>query len=171
MSKFFKTGLFGFNKEDVMNFVSEAKSREAENMKQISSLNEQISDLRVKLAEAEATVADYKARESAITSLSASIGKLYLVAQANAEAVVAAVKENTALSEKAVADNFAVADSAEAEIEEISIMLEQKTADYLKEVAKLRETVAEIKSKIAENNSAISAGNAELESITSGVKQ
>ena len=171
MIKKFRNSLFGFNKDDVMSFVMESKESENNFKKRITELNSKIDTLQADieslqakhdetkkiLSETEARLESYRQREDALTALSESIGRLYLVAKANAESVMASANESAEKSMYAVDKNIAIAENAENELKEISDTLNEKTREYLEAVADLkqqledtRKTVAEAKENIAE---------------------
>lgn len=182
--KKFRSSLFGFNREDVLTYVVESREAENKNRKRIEELdnknkeleaniqqhkglNEEISE---KLSIAEEKLKDFDQREQALTNLSESIGRLYLVAQANANAVIAAANENVELSKAAVEQNISVASSAEAELLEISRILNEKTKAYTDEIAYLEKQIADARERIIENKAEIAERQTELESITASVE-
>ena len=84
MSNKFRTGFFGFNKEDVLAFVLSSKEKLNSNEREISALKETIDALShenveyrdklellsVKAADMESQLEDYISKEAAITRLS-----------------------------------------------------------------------------------------------------
>lgn len=182
--KKFRGALFGFNREDVLTYVVETReadnknrrriedldnrNKELEaNIEQIKGLNEEISE---KLSIAEEKIKDFEQREESLTRLSESIGRLYLVAQANANAVINAANENVELSKNVVEQNISVASSAEAELQEISRILNEKTKAYTDEIAVLEKQIADTRERIIENKAEIAHRQTELESITASVE-
>ncbi len=170
----FRNSLFGFNKEDVMSFVMESKESENNLKKKITELNGKIDTLQNDLKalktiheetekvlnETEAQLEAYRQREDALTALSESIGRLYLVAKANAESVMASANESAEKSMQAVDKNIEIATNAEDELKEISDILNKKTREYLEAVTDLkkqledtRKSVIEAKENIAERQS------------------
>lgn len=182
--KKFRGALFGFNREDVLTFVVESREAENKNRKKIESLEsvneeleadiEQLKSLNdeifAKLSIAEEKIKDFEQREESLTRLSESIGRLYLVAQANANAVINAANENVELSKNAVEQNISVASSAEAELSEISRILNEKTKAYTDEIAALEKQIADARERIIENKAEIAHRQTELESITASVE-
>lgn len=176
--KQFRSSLFGFNKEDVMCFVVEAKENEVRLKKSIRELEAKseadatkLSELDAQIAELTALLDDYKKREDAITALSESIGRLYLVAQANASAIISAANENAELAQKTVDQNIAVADSAEEDLAEIGRVLLAKTKAYSEELEALKAKLNETKQKIADNTAEIDTLKEESSAVTAGVSQ
>ena len=154
-----------------MSFVMESKETENNFKKKITELNSKIDTLQNNieslqaihketenvLSETEAQLEAYRQREDALTALSESIGRLYLVAKANAESVMASANESAEKSMQAIDKNIEIAANAEDELKEISDILNEKTREYLEAVADLkqqlentRKSVTEAKENIAE---------------------
>lgn len=185
MSKKFRSSILGFNRDDVMAFVLEAKDNEIKFKKTIDELNEKIGQLQASLdemsllqeqtaailKETEKELNTYKEREDSLTKLSESIGRLYLVAQANANAVVAAANDSAAESERIVQSNLEVACSAESKLAEISEVLNEKTKAYLSEINELEQDLAAVKERISANSSDILERQATLDSVIAGANE
>ena len=185
MSKKFRNSILGFNRDDVMAFVLEAKDNEIKFKKTIDELNEKIGQLQASLdemsllqeqtaailKETEKELNTYKEREGTLTKLSESIGRLYLVAQANANAVVASANDSAAESERIVQSNLEVACSAESKLAEISEVLNEKTKAYLSEINELEQDLAAVKERISANNADILERQATLDSVIAGANE
>lgn len=183
MSKKFRTGLFGFNRDDVLQFVLEAKENESKSAKKIdgltsktielenmnNELQEKCNNLEVELSAARAEIADFRQREEALTRLSESIGRLYLVAQANARSIIDTANRSAEASLQSVEKNMAVAVSAEEKLEEISAVLSERTKAYLAEIESLKNQIAATQTEIEQNAAEISERQSETEIITSKV--
>ncbi len=182
--KKFRNSLFGFNRDDVLNFVVEARESELKHKKTIDELNSKINELEAdskelseknaaldsELSSALSKINEFEQREEALTRLSESIGRLYLVAQANANSIIASANENIAKANAVVDQNMSVATEAEAELREISRVLNEKTAEYAKEIDELKQQLNSARDRIAENKAEISDRQSELEAITVGAK-
>lgn len=176
--KKFRNSLFGFNKDDVMGFVFEAKNNEAKLKNSIRELEakhendtQKLFELESKVAELTSLLDDFKQREDAITALSESIGRLYLVAQANASAIITAANENAEAARSAVEQNVAVADSAEEDLAEIGRVLLAKTKAYTEELETLKAKLNDTKQKIAENSADIETLKEESSAVTTSISQ
>ena len=101
----FRRSLFGFNSDDVLEYIEKthksfSKKQNALNEKAESLANERsLSKEQYENLMAEKAVVDEKlnafmAKYDEIEKLSENIGKLYLVAQANAQAVMSSSEEN-----------------------------------------------------------------------------
>lgn len=179
----FRNSLFGFNKDDVHQFVLSAKENEykyenkvKELEKQLSSLNSDIEILSTKITSligelniANEKVKDYEQREEALTRLSESIGRLYLVAQSNAQAIAVAAKENIEISENAVRLNLEATAEAESNILEIEQELNERVAEFNSDVAELRNRLSLAKDKISENAALIQSSEEKLDSMTAEI--
>ena len=167
MSNKFRTGFFGFNKEDVLAFVLSSKEKLNSNEREISALKETIDALShenveyrdklevlsVKAADMESQLEDYISKEAAITRLSESIGKLYLVAQANAKTIIDSAKSSTDISKRIVSENIAAAEGAGSDLSEIEAELKAKTESFTNELAAIKTKLEEAKEKISVNSS------------------
>ena len=176
--KKFRNSLFGFNNDDVMGFVFEAKENEARLKKNIRELEakaeadaQMISELEATVKQLTSLLDDFKQREAAITALSESIGRLYLVAQANASAIITAANENAEAARSVVEQNVSVADNAEEDLNEIGRVLLAKTREYSEELEALKAKLYDTKQKIAENTAEIDKLKDESSAVTTGVSQ
>lgn len=183
MSKKFRTGLFGFNRDDVLQFVLEAKENESKSAKKIdglttktaeleninNELREKCNKLEAEHSAAMTEIADFRQREEALTRLSESIGRLYLVAQANARSIIDTANRSAEASLQSVEKNMAVAVSAEEKLEEISAVLSERTKAYLAEIESLKNQITATQVEIEHNATEIFERQAEAEAVTSKV--
>lgn len=185
MTKKFRNSIFGFNRDDVLSFVLKSDENEARLKSQITELEDDISKLKSELSElrllqeqtakilkeTEKELEKQKQRESSLTALGESIGRLYLVAQSNAEAVTAAAENNAKQSQSAVEMSLAAATSAEEQLDGIAKALDEKTKEYLDEIGELKRRVASAKESVAENDGKIERLIDESRSVIAGAKQ
>ncbi len=179
MSKKFRNSLFGFNRDDVMMYVLESKEKDENNKNKIAELSGKLESLTddfneltslyeqtvAVLKEAEAQLDSFKQREEALTALSESIGRLYLVAEANAKAIIQSANDNAEKSQLVVNKSVEIAENAESDLAEISETLNTKTSEYTSVLSRLQSQLAETKRIIEENNSEIKDRKAELAEI------
>ena len=127
MSVGFRKSLFGFNCDDVINYIEESHKRfstkEKELNKKINSLDETISDVNAQLnaikiakAEVEAQLKEYTDKQDEIERLSQNIGRLYLVSQANAKAIMKNSAENSEIASLEVEKNLNSIDNAHEQL-------------------------------------------------------
>ncbi len=165
MSKKFRNSLFGFNRDDVMDFVVESREKEGKLKLKCEELNLSIEELNSKLASMEKIVADFKQREESLTRLSESIGRLFLVAQANAEAVTKAAEENATKATLCVESNMRIASETESRLEEIGLELNKRTEQYLEDIESLKIQLSEARNTIEENQLIIKEGLSETSKV------
>lgn len=183
MSTKFRNSIFGFNKDDVMEYVTSSKEALNRNEQLITELQsnvdeltatnkiyeDKLNEMTLKLSEATALLEDYTAREAVLTKLSESIGKLYLVAQANAKTIITSAEENARITDSIVSSNIAVAENVGEDLAHIEAELTEKTARFTKELEELKSKLEETKSNVDRNRSAISDSEAVLEDLIENV--
>ncbi len=183
MTKKFRTGLFGFNRDDVLKFVVDAKENELIKNQKIDALTKKTEELEknsteleekcialeTELSAAKKEIDEFHQREEALTRLSESIGRLYLVAQANARSIIDTANRSAEASLQSVEKNMAVAVSAEEKLEEISAVLSEKTKTYLAEIESLKTQITATQFEIEQNAVEISDRQTEAEIISKGI--
>ena len=123
MSVGFRKSLFGFNCDDVISYIERSQKSFTEKQKELSekvtslAAELELSGENYKALEAEKEqiskkLADFNDKYEEIERLSENIGKLYLVAQANAQAIMANSKKNAELSQSEVSKNRSTIDEA-----------------------------------------------------------
>ena len=117
MSAGFRKSFFGFNCEDVMAYIEKSQKSFTEREKDLSEQVEKLSselelsnDNYRKLNEEKETISkkleEFNEKYEEIGRLSENIGKLYLVAQANARAIMANSEKNAGLAAAQVQKNL-----------------------------------------------------------------
>ena len=117
MSVGFRKSLFGFNCDDVIEYVQNThkKFSDKENAlndkiacldKTIATINAQLEDVKAAKAAVEAQLKEYTDKYDEIERLSQNIGKLYLVAQANAKSIMQNSAENRDIANREVEKNL-----------------------------------------------------------------
>ncbi len=158
----FRKSLFGFNQDDVINYIQKTHKSFS---KQTELLNEKADSLakELKLSKEdydklmqEKAVVDQKLNEfnekyEEIERLSENIGKLYLVAQANAQAIMANSKENAELSVAEVEKNLSSIDEAHESLNALRESIVKTSDDFVNEVNTLLQSLDETRQKITEN--------------------
>ena len=111
MSVGFRKSLFGFNCDDVIEYIEQSHKNFSEKENQlnqkidtldntIETINAQLEDVKSAKTAVEAQLKEYTDKYDEIERLSQNIGKLYLVAQANAKSVMQNSAENPHLSSR-----------------------------------------------------------------------
>ncbi len=152
----FRSSFFGFNKEDVMNYI---KSSKEENNKKINALNTQLNNTNKKNdeltslnEELKSKIAEFTAKQDEIERLSQSIAKMHIIASANAKSVIEKSAENMALSQQQVDSNIKCADDAAAALADIRSKLTECCGEFCNKIDTLTFSLDEIKSNIDENS-------------------
>lgn len=158
----FKKSLFGFNCDDVMKYIERSQKSFAEKEKDLSKQVEELSrnlDLSNenyrKLNDEKELIAkklaDFSEKYEEIERLSENIGKLYLVAQANAQAIMANSEENANLANSEVEKNLSAINDAHESLDSLRKSVIQTSNEFLGEIDGLISSLNETKETIAAN--------------------
>lgn len=162
MSVGFRKSLFGFNCDDVITYIQKMHKSFA---KKTDMLNEKADSLAKELdlskedyekLMAEKAIVDQKLnafneKYEEIERLSDNIGKLYLVAQANAQAIMANSQKNADLSVAEVEKNLSTIDDAHESLDTLRQSIIKTSEDFVNEVNTLLQSLDETKEKITQN--------------------
>lgn len=156
----FRKSLFGFNCDDVMNYIEVAQKKHAENeitlKTKIEELNESISSLQNNIAKISnerdglsAKVKEFDEKYEEIDRLSQNIGKLYLVAQSNAQAIMNNSTQSSALASAEIEKNMTAIsetqdtlDDIRREMIEISNNFSAKLEELVNSLNETRENIS-----------------------------
>ncbi len=158
----FKKSLFGFNCDDVMKYIERSQKSFAEKEKDLTNQVEELSkslDLSNenyrKLNDEKELIAkklaDFSEKYEEIERLSENIGKLYLVAQANAQAIMANSEENANLANSEVEKNLSAINDAHESLDSLRKSVIQTSNEFLGEIDGLISSLNETKETIAAN--------------------
>lgn len=162
MSVGFRKSLFGFNCEDVINYIEKSNKSFAAKQEELTRQAEAVSkelDLSkegyMKL-QAEKDIISKKLSEftekyDEIERLSENIGKLYLVAQANAQAIMANSEKNAELTNTEVSRNITALDEAHVSLTELKQRILSTSNDFAGEVDGLLRSLDDTREQIAAN--------------------
>ena len=162
MSVGFRKSLFGFNCDDVMQYIEKThktfKDKQTELTEQVEELNEKLNLSREDYAAVSAEkdrialqLKEFTDKYDEIQRLSENIGKLYLVAQANAQAIMANSAESSTLASGEVERNIAAIDEAHESLGELKENILATSDAFVAEVDRMIASLTETKDKIAEN--------------------
>ncbi len=163
MSVGFRKSLLGFNCDDVISYIEEshkkfsAKENEL-NQKiddldnTIAAVNAQLEDVKAAKATVEAQLKEYTDKYDEIERLSQNIGKLYLVAQANAKAVMQNSAENRDITNREVEKNLHSIDNAHEQLAALKAEIMQTSNEFVAKVDTLVSSLSTARSKITSNN-------------------
>lgn len=176
MSVGFRKSLFGFNCDDVMNYIRKLhdsfSSKEIGLKGQIAELDEKIKDYdaeREKLlsekAEIENKLAEYNEKAAEIERLSENIGKLYLVAQTNAKTIMNNAEENSRAVYSEISKNLDAIDETHSSLKELRESVINTSEAFKKEVDGVINSLIDAKSKILADAESDEKAKAEFLSV------
>ena len=167
----FHKSLFGYNCEEVTEYVHKTitSNQEIQNSLngkikdanlEIEKLKNVIADMQSEKAQIEEQLAYYQAKYEEIKVLSENIGKLYLVAQTNANAIIDAAEKSKDATYTEIGNNLAVIDSTNDALNEMKSRINELTTEFCIKVDELNGSLLKTKILI-ENATADSAANKE----------
>lgn len=162
MSIGFRKSLFGFNCNDVIEYIEKAhkkfklKADELTNKteelsKQLNSSKEECERLLEEKNVISAKLDEFTAKADEIERLSENIGKLYLVSQANAKAVMSNAEESQDLANSEVQKNLSAIDEAHNSLNALRESIIKTSEDYIKEVDSLLASLDTTREQIVVN--------------------
>ena len=183
MSREFRNAFLGFNKNDVLEYVS-LKDKElkrlsvtlntkiSELQKQLDALKEEhieslktIGNLTAQNDDLKETVAEYEQKADEIEDLGNKIGKLYLVSKASAKNIVTRAEENSSLVAEQTDKSLENLEVTQSNLKEIAENILSASKNFVDKLDSLQESLNSTKEQICENkeeSSQISDDFAEL---------
>lgn len=163
MSVGFRKSLFGFNCDDVVAYVE--KTHKSFTEKEIvlnekiddlseenSSLKTQITEYADKTAQLEAQIKEFTDKYDEIERLSQNIGKLYLVAKSNADAIMREAQSSAETARDEVEKNIRSLDNAHGALCGFKEDVLSNSAEFAKKIDDLIGSLNTAKQKILLNN-------------------
>ena len=158
----FKKSLFGFNCGDVMQYIERSQKSFAEKEKELSEQvdtlsrdldlsNENYRRLNDEKELISKKLADFSEKYEEIERLSENIGKLYLVAQANAQAIMANSEKNADLANKEAEKNLSAINDAHESLDSLKKSIMQTSNEFLSEIEGLISSLNETRETISAN--------------------
>ncbi len=163
MSVGFRKSLFGFNSDDVMEYI-ERKHKEfsvketelnekAEELKsELDAIKRELEEVKLQKEISDRQLKEYTDKYDEIERLSKNIGKLYLVAQANAKAIMKSSEDNLSLSRKEVDNNLSKIDEAHESLEQLKEKILRTSTDFAVQVDGLMASLTSTRSQIEINS-------------------
>ncbi len=159
----FRRSLFGFNTDDVLEYIEKthksfSKKQDALNQKadslakDLELSKEQYDNLMAEKAIVDEKLNAFIEKYEEIEKLSENIGKLYLVAQANAQAIMKNSESSLNISNAEVEKNLNSIDEAHASLDEIRANIVKTSEDFVSELDELIQSLVDTKDKITGNN-------------------
>lgn len=163
MSVGFRKSLFGFNCDDVIEYIEQSHKNFSEKENQlnqkidtldntIETINAQLEDVKSAKTAVEAQLKEYTDKYDEIERLSQNIGKLYLVAQANAKSVMQNSAENRDIANREVEKNLHSIDNAQESLAALKAEIMQTSADFVAKVDTLVSSLSSAREQISTNN-------------------
>ncbi len=170
MAVSFRSGLFGFNRDDVLEYVhkkdAESKALTAHYREKIDALEGELADLRAEFSEAlknnaeltaenavileELTLLRAKAEE--VDSLAKKIGRLYLISKSSAKGIVEKAEENAeAITEQANVHLQSI-EQAEESLHALAVRIVSASDAYVSELNSITAAFNEAKVKVSERD-------------------
>ena len=180
MSIGFRKSLFGFNCDDVIKYVekihSTFKSKSDELTKQTNELSAQLNltkDAYDKLLAEKNQISEqlnaFTEKAAEIERLSESIGKLYLVSQANAKVLMSNAEESTNIAKTEVEKNLSAIDEAHISLNELRRNIQKTSDDFIKEVDVLLGSLDATREQITKNFETSNIAVEDFESILESI--
>lgn len=158
----FRKSLFGFNCSDVIEYIERSQTTFAEKEKELSEQvdalsrdldlsNENYRKLNTEKEMIAKKLADFSEKYEEIERLSENIGKLYLVAQANAQAIMANSEKNARLANREVEKNLSVINDAHESLGGLKKSIIETSNEFLNEIDGLISSLNETREAISNN--------------------
>lgn len=162
MSIGFRKSLFGFNCQDVANYIELTHNSFAQKEKsltenvskltdELNQSNEKYNNLLEEKEAIEKQLAEYTAKSDEIERLSENIGKLYLVAQTNAHTIMEHSKNSAEIVNEEVNKNIFTIEEAQTSLEDLRKNITKTSEEFVSEVEKLISSLADTKDQIISN--------------------
>ncbi len=176
MSVGFRKSLFGFNCDDVASYIqkmhksfaqkTDILNEKAENLaKELKLSKEDYEKLMSEKAIVEEKLNAFNEKYEEIERLSENIGKLYLVAQANAQAIIANSQENAELTTLEVEKNLTTIDEAHDSLNTLRESIVKTSDDFVNEVNALLQSLDETREKITQNTKASEEAKEQFDTV------
>jgi len=162
MSVGFRKTLFGFNCDDVCDYIQKTHKSYVEKEtvlnEQIEALNESltkakldIEDLLNSKSQIEAELKKYTDKYDEIERLSQNIGKLYLVSKANAQSVIDNAKESKALAEGEISKNISCVDETQTSLAQLKEEINKTASEFTNKLNTLMISLENTKATLNSN--------------------
>lgn len=170
MSLGFRKSFFGYNCEEVTEYITRLN---AQNNQTVSALKdkiktesdnlakaeEEIKSLNQKINELDENLAFYKSKYDEVKKLSDNIGKLYLVAQTNAKAIMESANSAHDSSKAEIDKNIELLDNTDESLTSLEEKVSALSEEFSKSVSALREELNNIKGLASQSEEAFEKSN------------
>lgn len=178
----FRKSLFGFNSNDVIeyiesthkSFVKKEKDLKAdiEALKnELELSNKKCDKLELEKAEIDKKLAEFNAKYDEIERLSENIGKLYLVAQTNAKAIIENSENSAKIAEDEVNKNIYSINEAHESLKNLRQSIIKTSDDFVVEVDTLISSLNATCQKISNNSEVAENAKNQFEAIFASITE
>ena len=176
MSFGFKKSLFGFNCSDVIEYIENThkmfvqkeknlNNRVEELLEEVNTINAAKDKLEAEKIELDRKLDEFNKKYEEIERLSENIGKLYLVAQTNAQAIISNSEESARLSNEEVSRNLYTIDEAHSSLEALRQHIQKTSDDFIAEVDRMMTSLNATREQIATNTENVNAAKKEFAEV------
>lgn len=176
----FRKSLFGFNSSDVIEYIesthksflkkeSELKANLAKLEEDLNASKDNYNKLELEKVEIEKQLAEFNAKYDDIERLSENIGKLYLVAQANAKAIMENSENSAKIANEEVQKNLYTIGDAHESLKELRQSIIKTADNFVSEVDALLSSLNATKQQIDENNDVVEKSRKQFDSIYANI--
>ncbi len=172
----FKKSLFGFNCDEVMNYI-ENMHKTAKETELV--LNEKLDDATSKLEASTSENAELKAKNELLSAelkeitekyneiekISENIGKLYLVAQTNAKTIMDNALANKEITDEETKKNLEALENAQSSFDSLKENIIKSSYDFVADVDSLLESLNSSKEKINTNANSDEEAKKDFETV------
>ena len=161
----FRKSFFGFNCDDVLSYIEKSQKTFAEKEKELTEQtdrlskeldlsNENYTKLNAEKEMIAKKLAEFSEKYEEIERLSENIGKLYLVAQANAQAIMANSEKNARLANREVEKNLSAINDAHESLDSLKKSIVETSNGFLSEIDGLIASLNETREAVTANTAA-----------------
>ena len=163
MSVGFRKSLFGFNCDDVIEYIQDSHKKFSEKEKElnqkidsldktIETINSQLDDVKAAKMAVEAQLKEYTDKYDEIERLSQNIGRLYLVAQTNAKSIMQNSTENRDITNREVEKNLSSIDNAHEQLTTLKAEIMRTSNEFVTKVDALVTSLATTREQVSQKN-------------------
>lgn len=182
MSVGFRKSLLGFNCSDVIEYIENTHKTFVKKEKDLNSKVENLcSELELSKSaqdklltenrELSSKLEEFNAKYEEIERLSENIGKLYLVAQANARAIMESSEANSQLASAEVSRNLSSIDEAHESLKELRAEITKTSDDFINEVDRLISSLNTTREQIAVNTETAENAKSDFEEVYKSIAE
>ncbi len=161
MSVGFRKCLFGFHCDDVLDYIQQSQKRFADMQTDLSNQidllkkdlelsQENCRELIQEKDSLSEKLASFSEQYDEIQRLSENIGKLYLVAQANAQAIMENSEKSAALAQQEIEHNLATISQAQNSLDTLRKNVLATSQDFVNEIDSLLSSLNDTREQIAD---------------------